>query len=59
MQPPQYAVTVCTLCCLCLQVNIEVDCRFVQDMIKGDECYELRLCLKDHKDESYPFKDDD
>lgn len=40
-------------------VNIEVDCRFVQDMLKGDECYELRLCLKEHKDESYPFKDDD
>jgi len=42
-----------------LQVNIEVDCRFVQDMLKGDECYELRLCLKEHKDEAFPFKDDD
>ena len=51
---------VCAAPCVCgLQVNIEVDCRFVQDMLKGDECYELRLCLKEHKDESFPFKDDD
>lgn len=52
----------CWCCCtapLLLQVNIEVDCRFVQDMLKGDECYELRLSLKEHKDEAFPFKDDD
>eukprot|EP00879_Flechtneria_rotunda_P006619 GHRR01006956.1.p1 GENE.GHRR01006956.1~~GHRR01006956.1.p1 ORF type:complete len:182 (+),score=51.71 GHRR01006956.1:264-809(+) len=40
-------------------VSMEVDCRFVQDMLKGDECYELRLRLKEHKNEQYPFKDDD
>lgn len=41
------------------QVNIEVNCRFVQDMLRGDECYEMRLTLKEHRDEAFPFKDDD
>lgn len=41
------------------QVNMDVECRFVQDMLKGDECYELRLRLKEHKDEAFPYKDDD
>eukprot|EP00775_Hariotina_reticulata_P014296 gene14296-23_t len=40
-------------------VNMEVDCWFIQDMLKGDECYEMRLRLKEHKDETFPFKDDD
>jgi hypothetical protein len=47
------------LLCMCPQVNIEVDVRFVRDMLKGDDAYELRVCLKEHKDESFPFKDDD
>jgi len=38
---------------------MEVDCWFIQDMLKGDECYEMRLRLKEHKDETFPFKDDD
>ncbi len=42
-----------------LQVNMDVECWFVQDMLKGAECYELRLRLKEHRDESFPFKDDE
>jgi hypothetical protein len=38
---------------------MDVDCRFVQDMLKGDEVYELRLTLREHGDEAFPFKDDD
>jgi hypothetical protein len=38
---------------------MEVDCWFIHDMLKGDECYEMRLRLKEHKDETFPFKDDD
>lgn len=42
-----------------LQVNMDVECWFVQDMLKGADCYELRLRLKEHRDESFPFKDDE
>ena len=41
------------------QVNMEVEVRWVQDMLKGDECYEMRLKLKEHRDEKFPYKDDD
>lgn len=40
-------------------INMDVECKFLQDMLKGDECYEIRLVLKEHKDEKYPFKEDD
>ncbi|KAF8056218.1 Trappc3 [Scenedesmus sp. PABB004] len=40
-------------------VNIDVDCTFAADMLKGADCYELRLRLKAHRDEAFPFKDDD
>lgn len=40
-------------------VNMDVDVRWGQDMLRGDDCYELRLKLKEHKDEKYPFKEDD
>ena len=42
-----------------LQVNMEVECRWVSDMLRGDDCYELRLKLKEHRDEKFPYKDDD
>ena len=42
-----------------MQVNIDVECRFVQDILKGDDCYELRIKLKQHRDEKFPFNDDD
>jgi hypothetical protein len=41
------------------QVNMDVDARFVQDMLRGDEVYEIRLKLKEHRTEAFPFKDDD
>lgn len=31
----------------------------MQDMLKGDEVNELRLTLKEHRDEAFPYKDDD
>ncbi|KAK9817214.1 hypothetical protein WJX72_011175 [[Myrmecia] bisecta] len=40
-------------------VNINVECSFVKDMLRGDEVYEMRLKLLSHGAESYPFKDDD
>lgn len=42
-----------------LQVSISVDCRWVQDMLKGGEVYEMRVRLKEHRDERFPYKDDD
>jgi hypothetical protein len=45
--------------CGAAQVNMEVECRWVGDMLRGDEAYELRLKLKEHRDERFPFKDDD
>ncbi len=41
------------------QVNMDVECRIVQDMLKGDDCYELRMRLKEHKDEKFPYTEDD
>jgi hypothetical protein len=38
---------------------MDVECRFVQDMLKGDDCYELRIKLKEHKDETFPYNEDD
>ena len=40
-------------------VNMDVECRLVQDMLKGDDCYELRMKLREHKDEAFPYKEDD
>ena len=40
-------------------VNMDVECRLVQDMLKGDDCYELRMKLKEHKDEAFPYQEDD
>jgi hypothetical protein len=36
-----------------------VEARFAQDMLRGDDVYEIRLKLLEHKDERFPFKDDD
>ena len=40
-------------------VNMDVECRVVQDMLKGDDCYELRMRLKEHRDEAFPYTEDD
>ena len=42
-----------------MQVNMDVEAKLAQDMLKGDDCYEIRLRLKDHRNEQFPFKDDD
>jgi hypothetical protein len=38
---------------------MDVECRFVRDMLQGDEVYEMRLKLLSSSNEAYPFKDDD
>jgi hypothetical protein len=38
---------------------MDVDARFAHDMLRGDDCYEIRLRLKEHRTEAFPFKDDD
>lgn len=40
-------------------VNIDAECIFVRDVLKGDDVFELRLKLLTAAPEAYPFKDDD
>lgn len=40
-------------------VNMEVECSFVKDALRGDDATEIRLKLIAAQPESYPFKDDD
>ena len=44
---------------MCVQVNINVECTFVKDMLQGDDAYEMRLKLISQNAEAYPFRDDD
>jgi hypothetical protein len=44
---------------LAVQVNINVECGFERDVLRGDDAYELRLRLISQNTEQYPFKDDD
>lgn len=41
------------------QVNMNVACDFKKDMLRGDDCYEIRMRLVAHEAEQYPFKDDE
>ncbi|GAB4815290.1 hypothetical protein N2152v2_002336 [Parachlorella kessleri] len=54
----------CNLLCGVLRgalemVNIDVECTFVKDMLRGDDVYEMRLKLQSSSPEAYPFRDDD
>lgn len=40
------------------QVNLRVEVRFVRDMLRGDDAYEIRLKLLEQTQEVYPYKDD-
>ena len=40
-------------------VNVEVECTFVKDALRGDDSTEIRLKLISATPEVYPFKDDD
>lgn len=40
-------------------LSMEVECRIAQEMVRGDDCYEIKLKLKQHRDEQFPFKDGD
>ena len=41
------------------QVNINVACQFVKDVLRGDDVSEIRLKLLSQTYEAYPYKDDD
>lgn len=38
---------------------MDVEVRVVGDMLKGDEAHELRIKLREHRDEKFPYQDDD
>ena len=38
---------------------MDVDVQVASDMLKGDEAHELRLKLKEQRDETFPFKEDE
>mmetsp|Transcript_14455 Transcript_14455/g.25536 ORF Transcript_14455/g.25536 Transcript_14455/m.25536 type:complete len:182 (-) Transcript_14455:70-615(-) len=40
-------------------VGMHVQCRFLRDMLKGDDAFEIRVKLTEQQPEHYPFKDDD
>ena len=42
-----------------VQVKISVDCRFVRDVLRGDDVTEMRLKLISSSPETYPYQDDD
>lgn len=42
-----------------LQVNINVECTFVKDVLRGDDTYEMRLKYLAQNAEQYPYKEDD
>lgn len=37
---------------------MRVKCEIARDMLKGDECHEVRIKLMKSDTERYPFKDD-
>ena len=43
----------------CPQVNINVACQYVKDVLRGDDVSEIRLKLLSQTYEAYPYKDDD
>lgn len=47
------------LACAAVQVNINVECTFVKDMLRGDDAYEMRLKYLAQNAEQYPYKEDD
>ncbi|KAG1664238.1 hypothetical protein FOA52_003491 [Chlamydomonas sp. UWO 241] len=40
-------------------VSMDVDVRVERDMLKGDDAHELRVTLKEHKAERFPYNEDD
>lgn len=37
---------------------MSVECEFRKDMLKGEDCYEIRIKLISHEPELLPFKED-
>ena len=42
-----------------LQVNINVECSFVKDVLRGDDTFEMRFKYLAQNAEQYPYKEDD
>ncbi|KAJ9505575.1 hypothetical protein QJQ45_008517 [Haematococcus lacustris] len=40
-------------------VSMDVDVAVVGDMLKGQEAHQLRVRLREHRDERFPYKEDD
>lgn len=38
--------------------HVQVEATFAKDMLRGDDCYEIRLKLLASSPEVYPFKDE-
>lgn len=38
---------------------MDVDATWARDALRGDDVYEIRLTLREHRAEEFPFKDDD
>lgn len=41
------------------QVSMRTEVKFVRDLLRGDDAYEIRLKLVEQVPEEYPYKDDD
>mmetsp|Transcript_13565 Transcript_13565/g.23819 ORF Transcript_13565/g.23819 Transcript_13565/m.23819 type:complete len:194 (-) Transcript_13565:714-1295(-) len=40
------------------QISMDVEVRVLGDMLKGDETHELRIKLREHRDERFPYRDE-
>uniref|UniRef100_A0A7S0RI19 Trafficking protein particle complex subunit n=1 Tax=Chlamydomonas leiostraca TaxID=1034604 RepID=A0A7S0RI19_9CHLO len=41
------------------QVSMDIEAKLTSDMLKGDDSYEIRVRLREHRDERFPYKEDD
>jgi len=62
LTPPTCIITQAKLSAahaVALQVKINVECRFVRDVLRGDDVTEMRVKLISAPPETYPYQDDD
>lgn len=44
---------------LSVQVSMRTEVKFVKDMLRGDDVFEIRLKLLEQMPEEYPYKNDE